>query len=231
MPDTFLPVARAIVARFDLREPEAAAQEISELAEALFGPFDPELAAVWNAAGERKRNYADQSDLLSDAAEASDPLLFLDDFPDARATLHRRMRWRWVSSLRARALGHPPDLRGQTWLSLSEPAREEVREALRELSTFERQHVRRGTPQRAKLDTFLRELAVIYARTTDYPYHEIGLSSHIEGGFIGLAQAILAGLPRREDGTPRVHLTEQTAGALSARWQKIKKHERTGSDP
>jgi hypothetical protein len=231
MPDTFLPVSPDTLTRFGLREPETAAQEVAELAEAIFGPFDPEVAEVWHAAAERKRDYADQSTLLSDAAAASDPLRFLEDFPDARAMLHRRMRWRWFSSLRARALGHPPDLKGQTWSSLSDAAREEVRQALGELSTFERQHVRRGTPQRTKLDTFLRELAVVYARYTDYSYHEIGLSSHIDGSFIGLAQAILAGLPRLENGRPRVHLTAQTATALSTRWQKIKKHDRSGSEP
>jgi hypothetical protein len=230
MPDSRLPVSPATLTRFGLREPETAAQEIAELAEAIFGPFDPEVAEVWNAAAERKRDHADQSALLFDAAAASDPLLFLADFPDACAMLHRRMRSRWFSSLRARALGHPPDLKGQTWSSLSEAARDEVRQALRELSGFERQHVRRGTPQRARLDTFLRELAVIYARYTDYPDHEMGLSSHIGGDFIGLAQTILAGLPRLENGKPRVHLTEQTAGALSNRWQSIRKHDRTGSD-
>lgn len=231
MPDIVLPVSPTTLARFGLREPEAAAQEIAELAEAIFGPFDPVEAEVWNAAGERKRDYADQSTLLSDAAEARDPLRFLDDFPDARAMLHRRMHSRWFSSLRARALDHPPDLKGQTWSSLSEAVRDEVRQALRDLAAFERQHVRRGTKQRAKLDTFLRELAVIYARYTDYSYHEIGLSSHMGGNFIGLAQAILAGLPRLENGRPRVHLSEQTAGALSKRWRNIKKHERTGSEP
>jgi hypothetical protein len=92
MPDTFLPVSPDTLTRFGLREPETAAQEIAELAEAIFGPFDPEVAKVWNMAAERKRGYADQSALLSEAGEAGDPLLFLADFPDARAMLHRRMR-------------------------------------------------------------------------------------------------------------------------------------------
>jgi hypothetical protein len=225
-----LPIFQDTLIRFGFRESDAAvaAQEISELTEAIFGPFDPEVAEVWHAAAKRKRGHADQSTLLLDAAEARDPLEFLADFPDARALLHRRMRWRW-SSLRAQVLGHPPDLHGQTWTSLSDTAREEVLEALRELAALERQHVRRGSGHRDDLDTFLRELAVIFARHTGYCWHEIGLSSYEDGDFIGLAEVILANLPRRENRKPRVHLSSRTASALSARWQGIKKHNQSGA--
>jgi hypothetical protein len=230
MPDTPLPVSPDTLIRFGFRESDAsaAAQDIAELAEAIFGPFDPEVAEGWALSAAQDLSPADLRELLAEAATAPDPLAFLAPFQRARAMLERRMRWRW-SSLRARALGHPADLRGQGWPALSEGARTEVREALRELSAFEDTRVPRHRPPREDLDTFLRELAVIYARHTDYPHHETRLNANPQSRFIELATVVLEGLPPWGDGQPRLSRNLRSVKGLASRWQRIKDHERTGT--
>jgi hypothetical protein len=229
MPDALLPVSPDTLLGFgfDVATVEAAAQETAELAEAVFGPFDPEVAEGWALSAAQDLSPADLRELLAEAATAPDPLAFLAPFRRARAMLDRRMRWRW-SSLRARALGHPPGLRGRIWFSLSEAARAEVRENLKELSDFEDTRVPRHRPRREDLDTFLRELARIYARYTHYPRHEIGLDSNPDSRFIELASRVLEGLPPMEDGQPRLSRNLRSVKGLASRWQRIKEHHQTG---
>ena len=218
-----LPVSVDGLARLGLREPDAAAWEIAELAEAIFGPFDPEVAAAWAAAGERDLGPADLRALLTEAAAAHDPLELLAPIPEARALLERRMRWRW-SSGRARALGHPTSLQGRTWASLSQAARAEVREGLGDLAAYQGAQVRRHRPRRGDLDTFLVELARIYARHAARPVEPLAVPHSPQSRFIRLAGAVLEGLPRTADGAARVHPGLRTIRGLSSRWERWTAH-------
>lgn len=218
---------------FDGATAEAAAQEIAELVHVVFGPFDPVVAEGWALSAVQAPDPALMRRILGDAADADDPLASLASEREALAMLERHLRPRWSSS-RGRALGHPRDLQGQTWSSLSPAARDEVREALRHLRGFWASRVRRHRPKRDDLDTFLRELAEIFVqyggsspqvgrlvRPTDVPHSD-------RSRFIQLAEVVLAGLPPLPSGRPRIAVGERTARGLSERWERIKRHEATG---
>jgi hypothetical protein len=240
MPDTSLPVSAADLLRFGFREStaEAAAQEITGLVQVVFGPFDPEAAEGWAASEEQDLGPADLRGALAAAAKADDPLAFLAVLPDARVLLERRMAWRW-SSRRARALGHPTSLQDQTWSTLSEVARTEVRENLKELAAFANTRVLRHRPEREDLDTFLSELAEIYVvhaqqagdravrarhrllRRTDVPHSPTSR-------FIRLADLILSRLSLPLADNDRLHPNWRSVRGLSERWKRRKEDELLG---
>lgn len=237
MSDLPHPVSPADLIRFGFGEATAdeAAQEIAELAHAIFGPFDLEAAEGWAQSEAQDLGPADLRACLMEAATAGDPLAFLAPISEARARLGRRMAWRW-STQRAQSLGHPASLEGQTWLTLSEAARDEVRGALRELAAYANTRVLRGRPERGDLDTFLSELAEIYVvhaqqagdravrarhrllRRTDVPHSPTSR-------FIKLADLILSriSLPLADD--DRLHPNWWNLRGLSDRWKRRKDEE------
>ena len=229
MPDPSWLVPLYALSRLGLGEPEAAAAAIAELVEAVFGPFDPEKAEWWAAAGTSDLSPKDLRHLLAEAARDDDPLAFVLPFQDAKAMLARRMRWRW-SSRRARALGHPTSLDGQTWASLSEIARSEVREALLELAAYEVRKVEHHRPKRHDLDTLLRELALIHAHHTGFLHDHMTVPHSPTSRFIQLADLVLTHLPLDASSQPWVNRNLWTPNALSERWRRIKAHERSGGD-
>lgn len=241
MPDLPHPVSAVDLIRLGLNEAaaEAAAQEIAELVYAIFSPFDTVAEDVWAVVKAQDPDAATMRRILGDAAEAEDPLTVVAGHREAWAMLERHLRPRWSSPGRRR-LGHPPELQGQTWASLSETAREEVREALRHLRGFWASRVRRNRPKREDLDTFLRELAeifVVHSREGDRAsrarsplWHRTDVPHSATSRFIQLGELVLEHLPPLPTGEHRIAIGERTARGLSERWERIKAHEATGWD-
>jgi hypothetical protein len=237
MSDLPFPVSPAGLINFGFRvsTSKAAAQEIAELAHAVFGPFDPEAAEVWALSEKEDLGPAELRQRLAEAAQAEDPLVFLAAYPDAQAMLERGMRLRW-SSRRARDLGHPASLEGQTWSSLSEGARAEVKGALGELEAYADTQVLRYRAGRDDLDTFLSELAEIYVmharqaedrgvRARRPLRHRTDVPHSPTSRFIQLANRVLSGIPRPLPDDLRLDPNLWTARSLSIRWKRRKEVE------
>jgi hypothetical protein len=241
MPDPHPPLPADTLFRFGLRKAtaEAAAQDIAELVDGIFGPFDPEVAEGWALSQAQDLGPAKLRQVLAEAVLAEDPLTFLAPHREALTVLRQAMRVRW-SGRQARALGHPEDLRGQTW-AFSEGAQAEVRDALRQLSAFADTRVLRHRSPREDLDTFLRELAEIFVIHTGPEgdrrvragrplWHRTDVPHTPTSRFIQLAELVLAQLPPLPSGEARVHPNLRTTRGLSERWKRIKLHEATGRD-
>lgn len=199
---------------FKLSDPEAAACEISDLLEGVFGPFEPEAAMIWGLLDEKELSAQEMAALFREAAEAEDPLACLGERSNTvRAQLNAWMRMRWAAR-DARTAGHPSSLVGLTWSSLSDNAREMVREGLLHLARHEATWVRQGAPAKNRTDTVIDGLAEIYARYTGFTEHHQALPHAKRSHFVQFVLTILR---------PHLPLTELEPGAISKRWKRLKK--------
>lgn len=188
-------------------------REISDLLEGVFGPFESEAAMVWGLLDEEELSTREMAALFRDAAEAEDPLACLGERSStARARLNAWMRVRWAARA-ARAAGHPSSLVGLTWPSLSDSAREMVREGMLQLARHDAAWVRKGAPSKNRTDTVLDGLAEIFARHTGFTEHHQALPHATRSHFIQFVLMILR---------PHLSLTELEPGAISKRWKRLK---------
>ncbi len=213
MPARPWPISPETLVRFRLSDPEAAAREISDLLEGVFGPFEPEAAMIWGLLDDEELSAQETATIFRAAAEADDPLACLGERSStARARLNAWMRMRWAAR-DARAAGHPSSLVGLTWSSLSDNAREMVREGLLHLARHEAAWVRKGAPAKNRTDTVIDGLAEIYARYTGFTEHHQALPHAKRSHFIQFVLTILG---------PHLPPTELEPGAISKRWKRFK---------
>ena len=213
MPARPWPISPETLVRFRLSDPEAAAREISDLLEGVFGPFEPEAAMIWGLLDEEELSAQEMAALSREAAEAEDPLACLGERSNTvRARLNAWMRMRWAAR-DARAAGHPSSLVGLTWSALSDGARKMVREGLLHLAIYNGAQVRRGQPRKNRTDTVLDGLAEIYARHTGFTEHHQALPHAERSHFVQFVREILR---------PHLPLTELEPGAIGNRWKRLK---------
>ena len=213
MPTHPLRVLPETLARFGLADAEAAAREISDLLEGAFGPFDPELAEAWRLTDEPELTLRESEKMFRKAAEAENPLAYLSERSRlARVRLNAWVRVRWAAR-DARAAGHPRSLCGLTWTELSDLAGETVRDGLRHLATHDAAQVRRGPPNKNRIDTVLDGLAEIYARHTGCTDSHRTVAHAERSHFIQFALTMLS---------PHLPLTEAAPGAISQKWRRFK---------
>lgn len=155
------PITREQLLPFGFSDPDAAAENVNGLLEAISGPADDLEREVWRMLAEEELAPRAMARFLRQAARAPDPLAYLDRGQAARGLVNARMRVQW-SSRHARSSGHPTSLAGVAWSSLTDPARGMVREALLRLADYEDAVSRGTTCRKDRTDSVIRELAEIF---------------------------------------------------------------------
>jgi hypothetical protein len=202
------------LARFQFADPAVAAAEITELVEAIFGLGNSEACIAWRFAEAEELDPAVEAALLRQANTAEDPLAVLASASHLRTRLNTLMRQRWAART-LQAAGYPAELRGLDWADLDAASRDMVRDGITHLETLNRRPRRRGPHEDHKLDTFLDELAEIYARHTGFSKHQLRLPSSEGSRFIQLAEEILRSAGGLTQHNPQA--------ALAQRWKRYRK--------
>lgn len=203
-----------VLIHFRFAQPDVAADKIEQLLEAVFGPMDGEIAFVWALAADEDLDPTVEATLLQKAQISDDPLAALSSTPLLRTRLNALMRQRWAAR-NLRTMGVPVDLRGLNWNDLNTFSRDMVRDGIAHLEALARHPRRRGPRQDHLLDTFLNELAEIYARHTGSTAHQLEVSSAETSRFVKLAVEVL-----RPTGVLTQHRPE---AAIAQRWKRYKR--------
>jgi hypothetical protein len=178
---------------------------------------------IWAILAAAAPSPADDAKCLARALDADDPL--------ARGALPRPLRAALISKLiprlqaRARRTGRNRafERSKMDWSTMSELEREDVREVLRRMESYNRSRVRRGRPQKNDLDTALSSIAEVFVQRARLPIHEHDLPHAVRSRFISFAAIALAG---------RVYpASEADPEALSRRWRDVKRRTSTDAPP
>ncbi len=205
--------------RFRFAQPDVAADDIGRLLEAVFGPADGETALAWTLATDEDLDPTVEAALLRLAREAGDPLAHLANAPTLRTRLNALMRQKWASR-NLRAEGVPVKLRGLHWNDLNPLSQGMVRDGITHLEALAQRPRRRGPHQDHRLDTFLNELAEIYARHTGSTAHQLEVPSAETSRFIKLAVEVLKSTGVLTQDSPKT--------AIAQRWKRYKRAHRRG---
>ncbi len=205
--------------RFQFAEPDLAADEIMDLVEAVFGPVESDIRFAWSIAEEAELAQSLVAGLLRRAKLSDDPLAELASAPLLRTRLNTLMRQRWAFR-KLQAAGYPEELCGLEWIDLDAASRDMVRDGIEHLETVALLPRRRGPHQDYRLDTFLNELAEIYARHTGSTAHQLEVPSTETSRFIKLAAQILEPLIKPKP--------MELPATIAQRWKRYKRAHRRG---
>lgn len=208
-----LAIEQALI-RFGFAEPGIAVDDIGQLLETVFGPTDGEMTFVGTLAADEDLDPTVEATLLQKAQISDDPLAALSSTPLLRTRLNALMRQRWAAR-KLRIIGVPVELRGLNWNELDALGQDMVRDGIAHLEALARHPHRRGPRQDHLLDTFLNELAEIYARHTGSTAHQLEAPSSETSRFVRLAVEVL-----RPTGVLTQHRPE---AAIAQRWKRYKR--------
>lgn len=200
--------------RYSFAQPGTAVTEIDEFVESIFGPVEGEVSPHWTFAADEDLDPTVEAMLLRQARASNDPLAELANTPILRTRLDALLRQRWAAR-NLRAAGFPAELSGLSWADLNAANRDMVQSGIAHLEAIARHSRRRGPHQNHPLDTFLNELAEIYARHTGFTYHQLKLPSSENSRFVQLAVEVLR---------PAGVLTQNNPeAAIAQRWKRYKR--------